>query len=97
MRKKILFTLLSTVLIFACNSKTETKQTFDLSAAKKEIDVANRNFEKYISTGDSVGFAKNSYTIDAHYMAPNQPVIVGRKAIQTMCHQTLSAGVSKLD
>ena len=96
MRKKILFTLLSTVLIFACNSKTEIKPTFDLTAAKKEIEVANRNFEKYISTGDSVGFAKNSYTIDAHYMAPNQPAIVGRKAIQTMCHQTLTTGFSEI-
>ena len=96
MRKTLIFTLLSTGLMFACNSKTETKPTFDLTAAKKEIEVANRNFEKYISTGDSVGFAKNSYTIDAHYMAPNQPAIVGRKAIQTMCHQTLSAGVSEI-
>ena len=93
---KNLITLLVIVSITTTCISCESPKKFDLGNAKKEIEEANRNFEKYIKTGDSVAFAKNCYTKDAHYMAPNLPAIVGRNAIQTMSHQTISAGVSEI-
>ena len=93
---KNLITLLVIISITTTCISCESPKKFDLGNAKKEIEEANRNFEKYVKTGDSVAFAKNCYTIDAHYMAPNLPAIVGRNAIQTMSHQTISAGVSEI-
>ena len=90
--KNLLVVISLTILSVSC----ESAKKFDLGNAKQEIKEANRNFEKYIKMGDSVSFAKNCYTIDGHYMAPNLPAVVGRKAIQTACHQTLSAGVSEI-
>ena len=93
---KNLLTLFVVVLLPITVVSCKSPKKFDLEDAKKEIQLANRNFEKYFKTADSVAFAKNCYTIDAHYMAPNQPAVVGRKAIQTVCHQLLSAGVSEI-
>ena len=55
---------------------------FDITAARKEVDEANRNFMDMLAKGDSIGIA-GLYTTDAKMMAPNVPAIVGRAGIQS--------------
>lgn len=97
--------LLVCFLIFcSCNnadtSKTttekETKSTFDLTIAKKEIEEANRNFMDLVAKGDSIGLA-NSYTADAKFMSAGAPAVVGRKNIQSAMSEIVKSGITKVD
>jgi ketosteroid isomerase-like protein len=73
----------------------ESQPAFDLAAARKEIDSANRDFMNLVSKGDSVALA-NYYTMDAKMMQPNQPAVIGRKNIQTAIANLVNGGI-KLD
>ena len=91
--KKILFmSLASATLLFSC--KSENKQSFDLVTAQKEINEANSAFEEYVSKGDSVGLATNSYTIDAKFMGPHSPSADGRAAITSAVSGIIKAGIT---
>ncbi|MEY3619946.1 MAG: hypothetical protein RLZZ391_312 [Bacteroidota bacterium] len=72
--KKVLFTALIASSLFAC--KSETKPTFDLANAKKEIEAANIVLTDFITKGDSVG-AASAYTKDGKFMAANMPAVAG--------------------
>ena len=74
----------------------KSKPGFDLTAAKKDIEEANRNFCGMLSKSDSVGLA-NSYATDAEMMVPNAPAVVGRKNIQTEISNIINSGATKLD
>jgi len=95
--------LIISLFSFSCNNGgtpaqdtgKESRPVFDLVAARKEIDSANRNFMDLIRKGDSVGLA-NAYTVDAQMMAPNAPAAAGRKNIQTMISYLLNMGVGSL-
>ena len=91
------------VSIFSCNNTDtskatteESKSTFDLAVAKKEIEEANRNFMDLVAKGDSVGLA-NSYTIDAKFMNAGAPAVEGRANIQTAMSEIIKSGITKLD
>lgn len=93
------FTMLSSCKN-ADTSKTtkekETKSTFDLTIAKKEIEEANRNFMDLVAKGDSIGLA-NSYTADAKFMNAGAPAFVGRKNIQSAMSEIVKSGITKVD
>jgi ketosteroid isomerase-like protein len=72
--KKTLLSALIAFSLFAC--KSETKPTFDLANAKKEIEAANIVLTDLITKGDSVG-AANAYTKDGKFMAANMPAVAG--------------------
>ena len=82
-------------ILFACNKPVETKTTFDLANAKKEIEAANQNLVELLAKKDSVGFG-NSYTEDAKFMGYNQPSTEGRKAIQSVWAQNMKADATQI-
>ena len=82
-------------VLFACNKPVETKTTFDLANAKKEIEAANQNLVELLAKKDSVGFG-NSYTEDAKFMGYNQPSTEGRKAIQSVWAQNMKADATQI-
>lgn len=86
----------------SCNEKAEIKTDtvaeteFDLTAAKAEIEAANKNFMALVAAGDSIGIA-NLYTTDAKLMFAGKPADVGRANIQTAFSHMLNTGVTKID
>lgn len=94
MKKMILSVAFASVL-FACNKPVETKTTFDLANAKKEIEAANQNLVELLAKKDSIGFG-NSYTEDAKFMGYNQPSTEGRKAIQSVWAQNMKADATQI-
>jgi ketosteroid isomerase-like protein len=94
MKKNILILLVSSLAIFSCQEKSENKPAFDKETAQKEINEANSAFENYVSKGDSVGLATNSYTIDAKFMHPNNPSAEGRPAIISAVAGIFNSGIT---
>jgi ketosteroid isomerase-like protein len=92
MKKLILPLLMGTLIFSSCEKKAETKQAFDLEAAKKEIAEANLAFETAVSKSDSIGLA-NLYTTDTKWMNPNAPAVEGRAALVSKISQDLQAGI----
>ena len=76
--KKLLFLATISASLFAC--QTNTKTTFDLSNAKKEIQAADRDIISFILKGDSVG-AANAYSQEGKLMVGNMPSITGKDKI----------------
>jgi ketosteroid isomerase-like protein len=83
-----------------CNEKPKEKEQtvneFNLTAAKAEIEEANKNFMTLVAAGDSVGLA-NSYTIDAKFMSAGAPSVVGRANIQTAMSNIVQSGITGVD
>ena len=73
--KKLFFSAFIAASLFAC--KTETKSTFDLANAKKEIEAANVQLTELLAKGDSVGMAA-SYSSDGAFMGSNSPSLKGK-------------------
>jgi ketosteroid isomerase-like protein len=103
MKRLFVLSLLVGFAILSSCSKTETSATteevapkFDLTAARAEIDEANRNFMDLVSKGDSVGLA-NFYTEDAKFMMGDAPSAVGRANIQKAMSDIIKSGVTKVD
>lgn len=98
----IAVTLLFVSSITSCNKKakesTETvaESTFNLTTAKVEIEVANKEFITFFAANDSVGLA-NLYTQDAKFMNTGAPAITGRKDIQSALSGIMKSGVSRVD
>jgi len=92
MKKLLLPLFLGTMIFTSCEKKAETKQAFDLEAAKKEIAEANLAFETAVSKSDSIGLA-NLYTTDTKWMNPNAPAVEGRTALVSKISQYLQAGI----
>ena len=89
--KKIILGVLISSTLFACKTNTEA---FDLTKAKADIAEGNKNFEMYVSKGDSVGLAANCYTIDATFLVPNSPAAKGRKAIESVAGGIFKSGIT---
>ena len=89
--KKIILGVLISSTLFACKTNTEA---FDLAKAKADIAEGNKNFEMYVSKGDSVGLAANCYTIDATILNPNSAAVEGRKAIESLMSGIIKAGIT---
>ena len=75
------------------NTATETKSTFDLSAATKTIDSTNELFGNLVSKRDTVAIAA-LYASDAKLMGYNMPAQSGRAAIQSAFAGMLNSGVA---
>ena len=74
-------------------SGKDANSSFDLAAAKTEIEAANAEFEALIAKGDSAGVA-NLYTSDAKLMGGNMPVVSGRASIQGAFNGMISMGIA---
>lgn len=90
--KKVLFTLLVTASLYACNNSSETKPAFNVEDAKKEIAEMNKKFETAVSNSDSVAMV-NLYAPDAKWMNPNAPSVVGKEALTSELSKLLNAGI----
>lgn len=90
--KKVLFTLLVTASLFACNNSSEIKSAFNLEDAKKEIAEMNKQFETAVSNSDA-GAIANLYAPDAKWMHPNAPSIIGKEALTSELSKLLNAGI----
>ncbi len=90
--KKVLFTLLVTASLFACNNSSEIKPAFNLEDAKKEIAEMNKQFETAVSNSDA-GAIANLYAPDAKWMGPNAPSVVGKEALTSELSKLLNAGI----
>ena len=76
--------------------KEQTLPVFNLTTAKAEIKEANKNFMALVAAGDSIGLA-NAYTIDAKFMSPGTPSVVGRTNIQTAMSNMILSGITGVD
>ena len=76
--KKILFLATIAASLLACQPTTKPK--FDLANAKMEIEAANKNIIKDVTSGDSVS-AANDYSQDGKLMVNNAPAITGKDKI----------------
>lgn len=92
--KNLIAVTLITATLFSCSTKSEIKSNFDLNAVKAEIAISNKNFESYVSKGDSVGLATNLYTIDAKLMAPNSESAVGRAQLTSALGEITKSGIT---
>lgn len=92
MKRVLVICLAYAGILLSCTS--EKKPAFDLASAQKEINEANKAFEDYVSKGDSVGLATNSYTIDAKFMGPHSPSAEGRAAITSALSGIIKAGIT---
>jgi len=96
--------LLGLTILTSCNNTDtsketavkETKPKFDLSIAKKEIEVTNQNFMDFVAKGDTVGIA-NLYTTDAKLMFAGAPSVDGKVSIRSAFAGILKSGVTKVD
>ena len=80
-------------LAIACKPAPAPTASFDLAAAKTEIEDANKLFANLLSKDDSVGIATECYTADAKLMVSNMPVIEGRKNIQSAWSSFIKTGL----
>jgi ketosteroid isomerase-like protein len=85
-----------------CNNPDNPKLTsykegkpFNIDSAKKEIEIANREFIELFNKSDSVGLA-NMFTEDGKSMEPNEPAFNGRARIQTHYSIVMNAGANTL-
>src|SRR5471030_2074161 len=83
------------LLMTGCKNADSSKSTFDLTAAKKEIDSANKNFTDFLSKSDSVGLS-NCYTTDAKFMMPNAPAVSGKKNLESAFGGFIQGGLTNL-
>ena len=96
--------LLGSIILSSCNNgdsskamtDKETKPTFDLTVAKKEIEAVNQNIIDLFAKHDSVGIA-NLYTKDAKLMFANAPAVVGRAAIQSVFAGIVNSPVTSVN
>jgi ketosteroid isomerase-like protein len=99
--------LIISIFLFSCKNKRsestsvekeitkmENKE-FNIDNARKEIDVANREFMNLFNKSDSIGLA-NMFTYDGKSMEPNEPAFIGRANIQTHYSLVMNAGANKL-
>jgi len=68
----------------------------DITAAKAEIDKANKKLMDSVAAGDS-GAIASLYTADAKLMFTGKPAIVGRENIQAAFSEILKSGVSRIE
>lgn len=92
--KNVIIASLISATLFSCSSNSETKSNFDVNAAKAEIANSNKNFESYVTKGDSVGLATNLYTNEAKLMAPNSESAVGRAQIISAMSGIFQSGIT---
>lgn len=92
--KKTLFYLLITSSMFAC--KSETKNTFDLNNAKKEIESTNKVLTELFAKGDSVGMAA-SYSKDGALMTSNMPSVKGKENLTKVWGEFIKAGFAAIN
>ena len=76
--------------------KDGTTSTFDLDAAKAEIDENNRKFIELISKKDAAGLAQ-LYTNDGQFMGANMTSSRGRDAIQATFQNYFNSGIAKIE
>lgn len=92
--KKLLFAVFVTSSLFAC--KPETKSTFDLANAKKEIENANQEISQLMIKGDSVGLA-SSYSTDGAVMLNNMPSVKGKENLTKVWGSFMNAGLGSIE
>ena len=72
------------------------ESTFDLSAAKAEIETANEKFVAFWAETNSTGVA-SLYTEDTKMMLAEIPTVEGRENIATTLTGFMSMGISNVD
>ncbi len=76
--------------------KDGATSTFDMKAAKAEIDKKNRKFMDLISQKDAAGLAQ-LYTNDGQFMGANMTTSKGKEAIQATFQNYLNSGIAKIE
>jgi len=91
------------LIIISCTQNKEAvtnepiaHSDFSLTAAKAEIEAANKEFMALVAAGDSVGLA-NFYTEDAKFMNAGNPAVSGRKNIQSAMSGIIKSGITRVD
>lgn len=82
-------------MVESCNSpKKENIETFDMAAAKKDIEEQNFIFIEAMNKSNSVS-AANCYTTDAKFMQPNAKATAGRNNILHVISAFMKSGMPK--
>ena len=92
--KKLIFSALIASSLFAC--KSETKPSFDLANAKKEIEAANQEITQFMAKGDSVGLAA-AYSTDGALMLNNMPSVKGKENLTKVWGGFMNAGIGGIE
>ena len=92
--------IFTSLILVACGgdagsdaSGKDANSSFDLAAAKTEIEAANDEFEALMAKSDSAGLA-NLYTTDAKVMGGNMAIVSGKANIQSTFNGLLSMGIA---
>jgi len=86
--KTLFLNFMIAATLIAC---TSTAPQFDLAAAKKEIETANRALSDYMAKGDSVALA-SAYSTDGALMLNNMPAVKGKENLTTLWGSFINAG-----
>jgi uncharacterized protein (TIGR02246 family) len=90
---------LLTILVFTCLLLSgyigRAQSSFDLVAAKKQIEAANKSFTESVAKGDAAA-AASCYSSDAKFMGANSPAASGSQDIQTVIGGLIASGATQL-
>lgn len=91
---KMLLSVLIVSSLFAC--KEETKSSFNLVNAKKEIEAANQVIMETFARGDSAGMAA-AYSKEGSVMLNYMPSVKGKENLTKVWGSFMNAGLSKVE
>ncbi len=91
--KTLFLNFMIAATLIACTSPATQ---FDLAAAKKEIETANRALSDYMAKGDSVSLA-SAYSTDGALMLNNMPAVKGKENLITLWGSFINAGMGGLE
>jgi ketosteroid isomerase-like protein len=91
---KIFFvSLFASATLIAC---APPAAQFDLVAAKKEIESANRALSEFMAKGDSVALA-SAYSVDGALLLNNIPAVKGKENLIKIWGSFITAGMRGLE
>ncbi|MCW3119348.1 MAG: hypothetical protein JWM28_3430 [Chitinophagaceae bacterium] len=92
--------IIAVTFLISCNNTDKPQPAgtspFDMAAARKEVDAANKQLSTSLANGDSAT-AADVYAADAEFMGPNAPAVKDRKNIAAQFGGMIHSGATKLD
>lgn len=100
-KKLLLFYLLTSFFLFACNEQDKIEieksaSAFDIKQGEASILQSNKHLMKAFEAGDSVEVG-DSYTKDGELMVPNHATIYGRENIIHYFSKTMAGAIANIN
>lgn len=100
-KKLVLFYLLTSFLLIACNEQDKIEieksaSAFDIKQGEASILQSNQHLMKAFQSGDSVEVG-DSYTTDGGLMVPNHATIYGRENIIHFFSEAMAGAITNIN